>query len=144
MAKHTVLAASLALSCIAGSHEGGAARPTEPLVVNAEESLPLRIGESAKAEEAKLTITFQEVSSDSRCPKDVNCIQAGEAVVVLALTSEDGKTTLLELAVPPGGASPARDVNGFRIAVVELDPQTESTKSIDPASYVATIRVSPS
>ena len=109
--------------------------------MNVGESFTLRIGEAARVEDAEITVSFEEVSSDSRCPKDVNCIQAGEAVVVLALESAAGKKTLVELAVPPGGASLAATFETLRVTVVELQPQTESTKSIDPSSYVATVRL---
>ena len=141
MARQALLVAALAISCVAGGYERSSERPTGPGTVKVGESFTLRIGEAAKVEDAEVTVTFQEVSSDSRCPKDVNCIQAGEAVVVLALESADGKKTLVELAVPPGGASPAAAFEALRVAVVELQPQTESTKSIDPSSYMATVRL---
>ena len=142
MAWQALLAAVLALSCVAGGYERTPERPTEPRIVKLGESFTLGMGEAARVEDAEITVTFQEVSSDSRCPKDVNCIQAGEAVVVLALESAAGKKTLVELAVPPGGSSPAAAFEAFRVTVVELEPQTESTRSIDPSGYVATVRLS--
>ena len=115
----------------------------EPRAVRLGESFSLRVREAAKVEDAGITVTFQKVSSDSRCPKDVTCIQAGEAVVLLALETEGGRSSDLSLAVPPGGSSPAAAFESLRIAVVELQPQKESRKPIDPTAYVATLRVSP-
>ncbi len=105
------------------------------------ESFSLRVGEAARVEDAGITVTFQKVLSDSRCPKDVTCIQAGEAVVLLALDTEGGRSSVLELAVPPGGSSPAATVESFRVTVLGLQPQKESRKPFDPAAYVATLRV---
>jgi len=43
----------------------------------------LLIGDQAKV--ADIEIRFVEVLEDSRCPKDVNCVWAGEAKVVIEL-----------------------------------------------------------
>jgi len=145
MGCQAILAAGVVLSFVAASgNEGKAARPVEPRSVRLGESFSLRVGEAARVEDAEVTVTFQEVSSDSRCPKDVNCIQAGEALVLLALDSEAGRSAVLEFAVPPDGESPASSFEALRVAIVELHPQKESTKPIDPSTYVARVRVSPS
>jgi hypothetical protein len=143
MTKHAlVAAAAFVVSCVARGNEGIPTRPMEePRRVRVAESFPLRIGEAATVEDAEITVTFREVSSDSRCPKDVNCIQAGEAIVLLAVDSKTGQSGILELAVPPGGESPAVTFEGVRVTIVRLEPEPESTKSIDPADYVATVRV---
>jgi hypothetical protein len=114
----------------------------EPRSVGLSEPFNLRVGEAARVEDAEFTVTFQKVANDSRCPKDVNCIRAGEAVVVLAVETEIGESAVLELEVPPGGGSLTVTFDEFRFTVLELQPQTESTKPIDPSAYVATVRVS--
>jgi hypothetical protein len=142
MAQQAILAAAMALiSCVAGGIEGKATLPMEPRTVRLGESFSLRIGEAARIEDVDVTVTFQEVSGDSRCPKDVTCIQAGEAVVVLGMASTAGPSARLELAVPPGGASPAATFESLQVVVLELEPQPESTKSIDASTYQATLRV---
>jgi hypothetical protein len=110
--------------------------------VEADESLTLRVGESARVEATDLTVSFEEVSSDSRCPKDVNCIQAGEAVIQLAVRTGADERTLLEFAVPPGGGSAAKSFKSFRVTVVELHPERLSTHSIESSDYVATVKIS--
>jgi hypothetical protein len=104
------------------------------------EPFPLEIGGAVRIEEGDLTVKFEEVASDSRCPRDVNCIQAGEAMVQLSITAGDDKA-ILELAVPPGGSSPAAKFQELLVTVLELEPQPESEKSIDPSSYVAKVKV---
>lgn len=105
------------------------------------DSFNLRVGEEARIDEAQLTVRFTKVGRDSRCPKDVTCIQAGEAVVHLALRSDAGERVDLQLEVPPGGESLPASFGDFRITVLELNPQKESGKTIDPPAYVATVRV---
>ncbi len=105
------------------------------------DSFNLRVGEEARIDEAQLTVRFTKVGRDSRCPKDVTCIQAGEAVVHLLLLSDAGERAELELEVPPGGESIPAKFGDFRITLLELDPQKESGKPIDSSAYVATVRV---
>ncbi|HEY7819160.1 MAG TPA: hypothetical protein VIG29_13130 [Vicinamibacteria bacterium] len=105
------------------------------------EAFTLELGTSVRIEEADLTLGFEEVGSDSRCPKDVNCIQAGEALVQLSVAAGAGEKTILEFSVPPGGASPAAKFQDLLVTVLELEPQKESEKSIDPSSYVAKVKV---
>lgn len=107
-----------------------------------DESLTLRLGESARVEDFDLTVSFAEVSSDSRCPKDVNCIQAGEAVIQLELRTDAGERAVIELTVPPGGSSVAKSFGAFLVTVVELHPEKESDKTIDPSAYRATVKIS--
>ena len=79
------------------------------------------------------------VAWGSRCPKDANRVVAGEAVVIFR-ASRGGGTTDLTLRVPPGG-SDTQEFEELSITITELDPQTESAKRIDPASYAAKVMV---
>lgn len=106
-----------------------------------EESFTLRTGESKRSETAGLTVRFDKVVSDSRCPKGVNCIRAGEAVVRFAVGTEAGQNEPLDFKVPPGGSDSAR-FGDVLITIVELNPQTESGKRIDPSDYEARVRLS--
>ena len=103
------------------------------------EAFRLTVGESASIEEADLALLFVDVTGDSRCPRDVTCIVAGEAVVVIdATTSEESET--LTFRVPPGNGD-TREFSGLRIEILGLEPQTDSRRRIDPSSYEATIVV---
>ena len=48
-----------------------------------DEPFSLAVGETVTADGTDLSLTFAAVPRDSRCPRDVTCIVAGEAVVVL-------------------------------------------------------------
>ena len=104
-----------------------------------DESFSLAVGETASVEGTDLSLRFVAVTRDSRCPKDVSCIVAGEAVVVLGarVGAEDSE---LMFKVPPGGKD-EQAFGRFTIAIVELEPETDSTKNIDAFDYVATVVV---
>jgi len=109
-----------------------------PKSVRLGESFDLKVGETARLEGDSLILTFNAVRSDSRCPVDVTCIQAGEAVVVFDARAEGSERRELVFDVPPGGGDEERFAR-YRIRIVELRPPAESTKTIDPASYVARV-----
>jgi hypothetical protein len=50
-----------------------------------DEPFVLELGEAAVLAEPAVTVTFTAVSHDSRCPVDVVCVWAGDAVVQLTL-----------------------------------------------------------
>ena len=83
-----------------------------------------------------LTIRFDEVSSDSRCPIDVICVHAGEAVVAMTLRN----TARREWKTNPSGV----DVSyaGYAITLVELQPSPRAGQAIPQSAYVATLTVS--
>ncbi|MDP1803938.1 MAG: hypothetical protein Q8K72_02115, partial [Acidimicrobiales bacterium] len=50
------------------------------------EAFSVRVGEPVSVAGAGVSVTFAALVSDSRCPPFVQCIQAGEAVITVALT----------------------------------------------------------
>ncbi|HSF15005.1 MAG TPA: hypothetical protein VLK65_05590 [Vicinamibacteria bacterium] len=71
----------------------------------------------------------------------MNCVRAGEALTRFSVETEDGKSEPLDFKVPPGGSDSARFRN-ILITIVELNPQAESGKRIDPSDYEAKVTVS--
>jgi hypothetical protein len=105
-----------------------------------EQSGRLRVGEALRIGGTNASLTFARVERDSRCPKGVRCIRAGEAVVVFSVREEDGAVSTLTFEVPPGGGA-SQSFHGYRIQIVGLDPQVETDVEIAPADYVATIAI---
>lgn len=98
-AAFAVLLAALLPACNQGP--GAAVQgPGTPGAVNADASLDapfvLRAGERAIVAGEGLTVSFQGVPTDSRCPTGVQCVWAGNAVV-RAVLSRDGKAFGAEL-----------------------------------------------
>jgi hypothetical protein len=100
----------------------------------------LKVGESSPVAETDFEIGFDGVPSDSRCPKNVQCVWAGEAKVVLWARTASGERTELTFTVPPGGGA-SQTYRKAEIRIVGLEPQTESGKRIARGDYVVEITV---
>lgn len=82
-----------------------------------------------------LTLTVLSVESDSRCPIDVQCIQAGSATVALSVT-QGGVTQEYILSSDDSLA-----VGEQRIKIIEVEPAPHSLRTIDPEEYTVTLVV---
>ncbi|MGH9175137.1 MAG: hypothetical protein ACRD1H_12310, partial [Vicinamibacterales bacterium] len=93
-------------------------------------------GSSAFVEEASLTIRFNGVTGDSRCPADAICIQGGDAVVGLTVTSTRGTR---DHELHTGNMVPVQH-DDVTISLVQLAPYPFSSGPIAPNDYRATLR----
>ncbi|HEX8691911.1 MAG TPA: hypothetical protein VF746_05810 [Longimicrobium sp.] len=86
-----------------------------------------------------LSIHFDGVNADSRCPSDVTCIWAGDAEVQLTLSKAGfpSQTVVLHTTLDPKSASYA----GYTVNLQDLKPYPVSTSTIAPGDYVATLLV---
>lgn len=111
---------------------------------NAPSSLPsavtLAIGERTTVSGTGLTITFEAVVDDSRCPSDVQCIQAGDATVAVVLQG-NGSTARHQLKVADVNQRRATHGN-YQVEVRELIPHPLSTSPTNPSAYRLTLQVS--
>lgn len=90
------------------------------------------------ANNGELSITFDGISEDSRCPTDVQCVWAGNASIRLTLSSGDRT----ELAILNSTLAPQEtSFVGYTIGFRDLTPYPVSTEPLDPAEYVALIAV---
>lgn len=94
-------------------------------------------GSSAVVDEVSLSVRFNRVSGDSRCPADAICITGGDAIVHVTATG-NGRTSDYELHT--GDMQPVQH-NGVTIALVQLQPYPFSSRTIQPDEYRATLRV---
>lgn len=108
---------------------GCTSTPTQPN----ETSIAIRFAETVDAGAAR--ITFADVA-DSRCPRTVTCVWAGDAAVSLTADSE---TVVLHTNGTAGPAS-ARLQNAT-VTLVEVRPERESSDPPQKNAYVAVIRV---
>ena len=101
--------------------------------------LTLAPGQAAAVDAAgSIRVRFDGVQNDSRCPADVACIQAGDAVVGIIVIAADGSRQRYELHTT--GAT-AVVHNGLTIALETLDPRPVGSRPIRPADYRLTLRV---
>lgn len=99
----------------------------------------LRPGQFVKIRGEDLTIKFDGVISDSRCPKDVVCVWAGEALMQLTTTLVgDVKTHSLLM---PGLSDKAEYVFDGYIITFYLSPYPASQTPISKDKYRLTLMV---
>lgn len=100
----------------------------------------LRAGQTLTIGAEPLRLHFERVVEDSRCPTNVTCIWAGDAVVrVLASTGGDARGTL-DLHTKD---APDKDLpfSAYRIRLIKLTPVRRDTASIPADQYVVTLLV---
>lgn len=86
---------------------------------------------------ADMTVKWLEVSEDSRCPKNTNCVWEGQAIVNLLVNGDPVTLTLRS-----GKPDKAQALVGEYILTAEtLSPYPEGDK-IDPADYRLQLKVS--
>jgi len=116
------LALLLALAGTAESQSGSSGAPVRvipPAVVVLEEGQSAELG--APGSPGAVVVTFRRVTSDSRCPRNVRCVWAGEVVVRLTCTGEASGE--LPLTLPGSEAAPtAGDAGRYRITLLEVTP----------------------
>jgi len=101
----------------------------------------LKFGEMAEATDKSVSVVFTAVKEDSRCPREVNCIQAGRAIVELSVM-EGKETAVLQLVLEgSGAATPGKPSGSYNYRLQKLDPWPVADKKTDAADYVATILV---
>jgi hypothetical protein len=84
-----------------------------------------------------LRVRFVRVDGDSRCPADVACITAGEALVRIAIeVDSDGA----ERELRTSNHQPVIH-GGVRVELMKLEPYPLSSRPIQPADYRATLRI---
>lgn len=130
------LAIAAALSVALAAACGGT--PTRPGDVPLGQPFELRAGASAVLP-GDLTITFDRVQSDSRCPIDAVCVRAGEAIIVVLLKTGSSGRDERELRTDATGSEIVyRD---YTIRLVTLAPYPRASTPTRPEDYVATFVV---
>jgi hypothetical protein len=112
---------------------GTVAGPTVPL----DEPFTLTVGEAVNVS-AGLAIEFTGVSGDSRCPADALCIQGGDAIVNVRVSSAGSATYELHTGDATRASATHRS---YRITLVQLNPYPFSSRTIAPNEYRATFTV---
>ena len=108
----------------------------KPVKFDLETPFALQVGQTGMSSEVEgFSIKFEKVSADSRCPKGVECIVAGQADVVLSLDkSGTAKTVTLPFTMT-NGTTNVTDFEGYTIRVVGLAPEKFKDKEIKPEEY---------
>ena len=133
----------LMIAALAGcsSTNGEPASPgqTNAATVSIGDTFTLRAGEIAQVSGTQVQVAFKRVENDSRCPQDVQCVWAGDALVQLeiAVARTAWVPTTLHTTLEPRKAAQF----GYTVELVSLAPQPASTQAIPASNYIASLRV---
>jgi hypothetical protein len=97
----------------------------------------LAVGEEAAV--GSTEVRFVQVAADSRCPRGVNCVWEGDAVVELTVR-KGGNVTPLELHTHGSPERPnVGEAQGYRFRLVALEPYPVEGQTIPAEDYRATL-----
>jgi len=102
----------------------------------------ITVGGSARLSATDLTVAFVRVDADSRCPRGVECITAGEARARIAAGTQ--KQVAEELVLRLAGGRDSSDwvpYHGYGLRLVALEPEPAAGVRTDSTAYVATLVV---
>jgi hypothetical protein len=126
------LAATAALAACAAPRPAAPRQAAETVAADA--PFTLAVGGRARLDSPDVTIEFQAVESDSRCPRDVTCVWAGDAVAVVEVAAgAERETVRLHTNLEPRRAGAL----GVELELAELSPYPVSTGKIEAAQYRA-------
>lgn len=118
---------------------GCASNPTGPSAVVLGQPFELHPGDSARLADG-FEVRFEGVRSDSRCPIDVQCVSAGDALVAISVTPPGGARVERELHTRLGATETV--VNDYTIKLTALTPFPRTDRPIRADDYVATLTLS--
>ena len=136
---------SLSISCavLCGCWSAlGANAAGAPQVVRLNREFKLKADEQVTLKRTRLRIKFVTVENDSRCPKDVTCVWAGNAAVRFQLSV--GRRNKIVTLHTSGNATFVREIEyqGYLVKLVDLSPYQLSKQKIAASDYIATLLVS--
>jgi hypothetical protein len=140
MRRHRVRPSALLLGGILVAACGNSPTAADGTVVHLGQSFDLTAGETASVSGEDLTVTFESVPADSRCPVNVTCVWAGDATVQLRARKDAAAEGRPELHTNNGPSEAAYE--GFRIVLEKLEPKPRDGVKLEPRDYVATLMVS--
>ncbi len=107
--------------------------PVPQIVFTIGEAFKLPVTQTAVEQNEKIEFTFDQVVSDSRCPKDAVCIQAGDAVIAVSIVIGGVNYGSYKLSL---AASPSVRAGDFRFTFTDLYPYPAVSPDVRPAGYV--------
>ena len=118
---------------VAGCSSGPAATPT-PSGVALGQSFQLEVGQSQSISGEDLSLKLVAITADSRCPIGAECIQAGQAVAQVQVTSK-GQVSTRELVETGLTQSMTTAEMGTYHLAFQILPYPEVGKTIKPSDY---------
>ncbi len=103
-------------------------------------TLTVKIGEAKTLKNENFTVKFIKVLEDSRCPKGMECIWAGRASIEIEVSNKNTPAQTMNLSTTTG-LNNAVIFNGYQISLLNLTPQNELGKKLNPADYTILLKI---
>lgn len=111
----------------------------EPVPIQLNQPFTLSINQPAQSSEKGLSLTFQKVLEDSRCPSKVQCVWSGQARISINVSQTGQAPAALEMNTNPPLKQDVVTYGDFQIQLLALDPYPEDRGQYIPAeTYEAT------
>ena len=106
-----------------------------------DQPLTVKMFQTFEFPKAELRVTMNGLLEESRCPKSVNCFQAGRAVLAFLLERNE-RIGMFELSTSPPDGSTRAYFQGYAVELLSVQPYPETPNDNTPAAkYLATIVV---
>ncbi|MGE0354611.1 MAG: hypothetical protein AB7Q69_15450 [Gemmatimonadales bacterium] len=104
----------------------------------------LQVGRTAQVS-ATFAIRFLGVPTDTRCPVDVVCVQAGNAEAQFEVSNPLSANPLPPVPITLNTTEMPwwLDIQGYRVTLKQLQPERVSGTVIPPNAYVAVLDIKP-
>lgn len=92
----------------------------------------VEIGKSTSIPAQKLDVSFERVTEDSRCPRDVECFWSGQISVVVGLKKANKKLGTANLTVQGSTYVTPKSIGkigGYWVKIIEVAPERDSRSS---------------
>ena len=136
-------AASVALLFVSAAASAAARRAPAPESARGGREFTIKVGRTVTLKGESLRLRFVRVPADSRCPKNVECVWAGNAEVLIEVSNGGarGRRTL-SLNTNAGQGRPGEATYGrYTVKLVSLSPYPSNTRKIRQGQYVAPLLV---
>ena len=121
------------------------ATPPPPLTVSVDEEFVLAPGQSAILADAGLTLTLIAVSSDERCPSEIECFASGPVTLTVSAQKGSGEAVefILQTFTSNNGLAPTMEFEGIQDRVMFEGHQIKITSVLPyPAKSMSEIKAS--
>jgi hypothetical protein len=102
------------------------------------ETVRIQVNHQKNVARGRINVRFVKMVEDSRCPRDVQCIQAGNAEIRVRV-SRGKRADVLTLNTDTRKETPTFE--GYEFRLLALTPEPRSNIRINPSGYVATIEI---
>ena len=93
----------------------------------------ISIDQPAQLSEKGLSLTFQKILEDSRCPSHVQCVWSGQARISIRISQTDQAPATLEMDTNPSLKQDVVTYEDFQIHLLALKPYPEDVGQHIPA-----------